>query len=89
LVIAIVLLFGGVLDHILSLFGVEVPVSEPTLERNIAIGFAVISTAAVVTGLVGTTRKGDRSILAFLAMAIGVFSLVVALLQASGTSFGW
>ena len=89
LVIAIILLFSGVLDQILALFGiVEVPTGS-TLERNLSIGFAVISTATFMTGLIGVVRKAERSILVFLSMAIGLFALIIALLQASGNEFGW
>jgi hypothetical protein len=89
LVIVIILLFGGVLDHILALFGiVEVP-SKSLLERNISIGFAVISTAAVATGLIGIIRRRERSILVFLTIVVGLFALIISLLQASGVAFGW
>lgn len=89
LVIVIILLFGGVLDHILALFGVvEVP-SESALERNISIGFAALSSAAVATGLIGIIRRGERSILVFLTILVGLFALIISLLQASGVAFGW
>lgn len=89
LVIVIILLFGGVLDHILALFGnVEVP-SKSLLERNISIGFTVISTAAVATGFIGIIRRRERSILVFLTVLIGLFALIISLLQASGVTFGW
>jgi hypothetical protein len=89
LVIVIIMLFGGVLDQILTLFGVvEVP-SGSTLERNLSIGFAVISAAAVVTGFIGIARRRERSILVFITMVIGLFALIVALVQASGNTFGW
>ena len=89
LVIAIILLFGGVLDQILALFGVvEVPTGS-ALERNLSIGFAVISAAAFITGLIGVLRRAERSILVFLTMAIGLFALIIALIQASGNEFGW
>jgi hypothetical protein len=89
LVIAIILLFGGVLDHILTLFGVvEVP-SGSTLERNLSIGFAVISAAAVVTGIIGIIKRRERSILVFLTMAIGLFALIIAVGQAFGKTIGW
>ena len=89
LVIAIILLFGGVLDQILALFGVvEVPAGS-ALERNLSIGFAVISAAACITGLIGVLRRAERSILVFLTMAIGLFALIIALIQASGNEFGW
>ena len=89
LVIAIILLFGGVLDQILALFDVlEVPTGS-TLERNLSIVFAAISATAVVTGLIGIVRRRERSILVFLIMAIGLFALIIALVQASGNTFGW
>ena len=89
LVIVIILLFGGVLDQILTLFGVvEVP-SGSTLERNLSIGFAVISVAAFMTGLIGVVRRAERSILVFLAMAIGLFALIIAVGQAFGKTIGW
>jgi hypothetical protein len=89
LVIAIILLFGGVLDQILALFGVvEVPTGS-ILERNLSIGFAVISTASVAAGLIGIIWRRERSILVFLTMAIGFLALIIALFQASGNEFGW
>jgi hypothetical protein len=89
LVIAIILLFVGILDQILALFGVvEVPTGS-TLERNLSIGFVVVSAASVVAGLIGIVRRRERSILVFLTMAIGLFALIVALVQASGNEFGW
>ena len=89
MVIAIILLFGGVLDQILALFGVvEVPTGS-ALERNLSIGFAVISAAAFITGLIGVLRRAERSILVFLTMAIGLFALIIALVEASGNEFGW
>ena len=89
LVIAIVLLFGGVLDHILALFSVvEVPMGS-TLERNLSIGFAVISAAAFVTGLIGIVKIKERSVLVFLTTAIGLFALIIAVGQAFGKTIGW
>jgi hypothetical protein len=89
LVIAIILLFGGVLDQILALFGVvEVP-SGSILERNLSLGFAGICAAAVAVGFIGIAKRRDRSILVFLAMAIGLFALVIAVGQAFGKTIGW
>ena len=89
MVIAIILLFGGVLDQILALFGVvEVPTGS-TLERNLSIGFAVISAASVVAGLIGIVRRRERAILVFLTTVIGLFALIIAVGQAFGKTIGW
>ena len=89
LVIAIILLFSGVLDQILALFGViEVPTGS-TLERNLSIGFAVISAASVVAGLIGIVKRRERSILVFLTTVIGLFALIIAVGQAFGKTIGW
>ncbi len=92
LVIAIIMLFAGLVDILLGLFGLEVPVSGgpiTSLERALAIGFAGISAAAFVTGLIGIVRIRERSILVFLSTAIGLFALIIAVGQAFGKTIGW
>ena len=76
LVIAIIVLFV-VIDIVIV---PEVPSSGgiSALDRGLAAGFAGISAAAVVTGLIGVFTRRERSILVFLAMAIGLFAFIIA-----------
>lgn len=81
MVIAIIMLFAVV---------PETPGAEvTTLGRALAIGFAGISTAALVTGLIGIVKRRERSILVFLATAIGLFALIIAVGEAFGKTIGW
>lgn len=81
LVIAIIVLFGVIPDT---------PGTEITaLGRALAIGFAGISTAALVTGLIGIVRIRERSILVFLTTTIGLFALIIAVAQAFDKTIGW
>jgi nitrate reductase gamma subunit len=60
-----------------------------TLDRVLAIGFAGISGAAFVTGLVGIIKRRARSVLVFLTTAIGLFALIIAVGQAFDKTIGW
>ena len=83
LVIALIVLFAVLPDN---------PDAGPeltALDRALAIGFAGISGAAFVTGLVGIIKKRERSILVFLTTAIGLFAVIIAVGQAFGKTIGW
>jgi len=82
----------GLVIALIVLFAVvpEVPGEEITaLGRALAIGFAGISGAAFITGLVGIVKRRERSILVFLSTAIGLFALVIAVAQAFDKTIGW
>lgn len=82
----------GLVIALIVLFAVvpEAPGVEFTaLGRALAIGFAGISGAAFVTGLVGIVKRRERSVLVFLTTAIGLFALIIAVGQAFGKTIGW
>lgn len=81
LVVALIILFAVVPDP---------PSPELTLlGRVLAIIFAGMAGAALVTGLVSVAKRSERSVLVFLATAIGLFALVVAVAQAFDKTIGW
>jgi nitrate reductase gamma subunit len=82
----------GLVIALIVLFAVlpEDPDAElRALDRALAIGFAGISGAASVTGLVGIIKRRERSVLVFLTTAIGLFALIIAVGQAFGKTIGW
>ena len=82
----------GLVIALIVLFAVvpEAPGAEVTaLGRALAIGFAGISGAAFVTGLLGIVKRKERSVLVFLTTAIGLFLLIIAVGQAFGKTIGW
>ncbi|OGO32214.1 MAG: hypothetical protein A2Z29_00280 [Chloroflexi bacterium RBG_16_56_11] len=82
----------GIVIALIVLFAVvpEAPGAEATaLGRASAIGFAGISGAALVTGLVGIVKRRERSVLVLLTAVIGLFALIKAVGQAFGKTIGW
>lgn len=68
------------------LFALFVVILGPGPDYNMALAYALtavvagIAAAAFITGLKSTTRNKERSIFVFIAMAIGLYSLIGGIL---------
>jgi hypothetical protein len=79
----------GLVIVIIVLFMVVPEVASRPLEVAASSGFACLAGAALITGLISIIKNKERSPLVFLATAIGLFALIIAVGQAFGKTIGW
>jgi hypothetical protein len=72
------------------LFALFVVILGPGPDYNMALAYALtavvagIAAAAFITGLISATRNKERSIFVFIAMVIGLYSLIAGILALLG-----
>jgi hypothetical protein len=72
------------------LFALFVVILGPGPDYNMALAYALtavvagIAAVAFITGFICATRRNERSILVFIAMAIGLYSLIGGILALLG-----
>jgi hypothetical protein len=72
------------------LFALFEVILGPGPDYNMALAYALtavvagIAAAAFITGFISATRRNERSILVFIAMAIGLYSLIGGILALIG-----
>jgi hypothetical protein len=72
------------LSEVLTGFEVLGPAFNPVLAVALTIVLAGIAVAAFITGLISIIKSEERSILVFVAMAIGLYSLIGGTLSLLG-----